>query len=60
MGILALPFRRLYSQYKSIIRPPFLERFPLELFKNASHTSFLEIIVSSHKSSGTILYPEGL
>ena len=35
-------------------RPPFLERFPFDLFKNASHTSSVESIIP--KSSGTILY----
>ena len=54
--ILALPFRPLYSNISrsSVL----LERFPSELFKNATHTSFLEgiLVIPSYKSSGTILY----
>ena len=37
-------------------RPPFLERFPFDLFKNASHTTFLENIIPRYKFIGTILY----
>ena len=41
VGILALSFKPLHNQYESNvsdnISPPFLERFPFQVFKNASH-----------------------
>ena len=41
VGILALFFKPLHDQYESNvsdnISPPFLERFPFQVFKNASH-----------------------
>ena len=49
VGILYLPYR-----HESAVLPPFLEGFPLQMFKNASHApGFVD--VSCYKSSGSIL-----